>query len=220
MTIFFLYFQLLIDKLKGFMIRPEVRLPMSKNLPAPSQLLLAYAQGFFPMPDPQSEEIQWYRPDPRAILPVDNFHVSHSLKKVLKRNVFTFTLNKDFASVISGCADRSDTWINDEFLRAYQELHQLGYAHSLEVWNENELAGGVYGVQVGGAFFAESMFSKKPNASKVALYELTQHLHQKGFKLLEVQFLTPHLASLGAFEVSDTVYTELLEKAVHHHCRF
>ncbi|NBT57835.1 leucyl/phenylalanyl-tRNA--protein transferase, partial [bacterium] len=177
---------------------------MSKTLPPSPQLLWAYSQGFFPMPNLKDETIEWYRPDPRAVLPLDQFHVSRSLRKVLNRDVFSTTLNKAFPEVVFQCANRPETWINAEFKRAYGELHHLGHAHSLEVWEGNELAGGVYGVQLGGAFFAESMFSLRDNASKVALYELSRHLKSQNFLLLEIQFLTPHLASLGAVEIPDT----------------
>jgi len=193
---------------------------MSKNLPPSLELLWAYSQGFFPMPEPQTEEIEWYRPDPRAILPLDRFHVSRSLRKVLRDHTFSVTLNQAFIEVIVGCAARSETWINGEFMRAYKELHYLGHAHSVEVWSNNEVVGGVYGVQVGGAFFAESMFSKKDNTSKIALYELTKHLRMQNFTLLEIQFLTPHLASLGAIEIPDSEYSKLLKLAVKLPCRF
>lgn len=193
---------------------------MAKTLPPSQQLLWAYSQGFFPMPDPQNEIIEWYRPDPRAILPLDQFHVSRSLKKLLKNQVFAISLDKAFAEVVAHCADRPETWINAEFQRAYTELHFLGHAHSLEVWLKEELVGGVYGVQLGGAFFAESMFSKKDNASKVALYELTKHLILQKFQLLEIQFLTPHLASLGATEISDMKYQILLKQALKLPCQF
>jgi leucyl/phenylalanyl-tRNA---protein transferase len=193
---------------------------MSKTLPPANELLWSYSQGFFPMPEPQTEEIEWYRPDPRAILPVDKFHVSRSLRKVLRETIFSVTHNRDFTQVISGCANRAETWINSEFIRAYTELHRLGHAHSVEVWLDEKIVGGVYGVQLGGAFFAESMFSTKDNASKVALYDLTTHLRRQGFALLEIQFLTPHLASLGAIEIPDGEYQTILKKAQKVTCHF
>jgi len=166
------------------------------------------------MPHPKTEEIEWFRPDPRAILPLDQFHCSHSLHKVLRKKTFQITFNKSFSEVISSCGKRQETWINPEFKRAYTELHHLGYAHSVEVWVGSSLAGGLYGVSLAGAFFAESMFSVQTNASKVALFELVGHLNRSGFLLLEVQFLTPHLQSLGAMEISDEAYSHLLEKAL------
>jgi leucyl/phenylalanyl-tRNA--protein transferase len=193
---------------------------MSKTLPPAKELLWAYSQGFFPMPEPQTEVIEWYRPDPRAILPLDKFHVSRSLRKVLKENLFSVTHTQDFNQVISGCAARAETWISSEFIRAYEELHLMGHAHSVEVWSGDQLVGGVYGVQIGGAFFAESMFSKKDNASKVALYDLTSHLRKNGFLLLEIQFLTPHLTSLGAIEIPDSDYMTILKNALKVPCLF
>lgn len=187
---------------------------MSKFLPPWTELLTAYAQGYFPMPNFKTGEIEWFRPNPRAILPLNQFHCSHSLRKVLRKKLFTITFNKTFLQIISACGQRDETWINPEFQRAYTELHHLGYAHSVEVWEDCELIGGLYGVSLGGAFFAESMFSKKPNASKIALFELVKHLNHSGFLLLEIQFLTPHLQSLGATEITDEAYIQLLEKAL------
>ncbi len=166
------------------------------------------------MPNPKTEEIEWFRPDPRAILPLDKFHCSHSLQKVIRKKEFSITFDQSFSEVISLCGKRQETWINSEFKRAYNELHQLGYAHSVEVWAGTSLAGGVYGVSLGGAFFAESMFSLETNASKIALFELVSYLNHSGFLLLEVQFLTPHLQSLGATEIPDGAYSLLLEKAL------
>ncbi len=177
-------------------------------------LLHAYASGYFPMPNQETEVIEWYRPDPRAIIPLNGFHVSRSLKKTLARKHFNVTYDKAFTDVMRGCADRQSTWINAEFLSAYTYLHKLGSAHSVEVWEKGELVGGVYGVSIGGAFFAESKFHKKTDASKVALYSLTEHLRNKGFKLLEVQFLTEHLKTLGAIEIEDEQYQKLLDQAV------
>lgn len=176
-------------------------------------LLAAYANGYFPMPDPDGTII-WYRPDPRAILPLEGFHCSRSLKRTLDRGAFTVTFNQCFRDVMKACAKREETWINAEFIRAYGRLHDVKAAHSVEVWKGDELAGGVYGVQLNGAFFAESMFHTVRDASKVALYYLVQHLQQCGFKLLETQFLTPHLASLGAIEISDEQYQRKLQRAL------
>lgn len=177
-------------------------------------LLVAYTNGFFPMPHPQTEEICWFNPDPRAIIPLDQFHVSRSLRRTLRKGVFTATIDKDFAGVIAGCASREETWINREIREAYTQLHRDGYAHSLEVWHDDQLAGGVYGVALGGAFFAESKFHTVADASKAALYFLVEHLRSNGFQLLEVQFLIPHLARLGAKEISAVEYHERLGKAL------
>lgn len=179
-----------------------------------AQLINAYANGYFPMPEPKTEEILWYYPDPRAVIPLDGFHCSKSLAKKIKQGIFTYSVDQDFLGVMKGCAGRKDTWINDEFLRAYSELHRLGFAHSVEVWRAKKLVGGVYGVSIGAAFFAESKFHLETDASKVALYYLVQELNQRGFGLLEVQFLTPHLARLGAEEIPAKSYLGLLKKAV------
>lgn len=185
-----------------------------KSLPPPPILLEAYAQGYFPMPDSQTEEIHWYRPDPRAILPLNGFHVSRSFLRFLKKQPFKISLNQEFQAVMEACSQRETTWINSEFKKSYFELHQWGYAHSIEVWASSRLVGGLYGVQLGGAFFAESMFSHLPQASKLALYWLTTILNRSGFCLLEVQFMTPHLKSLGAIEISDSKYQHLLKQAI------
>ena len=187
-------------------------MPDPKRLSTPF-LLAAYANGYFPMPD-ETDEIRWYRPDPRAILPLNGFHCSRSLARKIKRKTFEVTYDKGFRDVMKACAARAETWINDEFLRAYGRLHDLGQAHSVEVWSDKKLVGGVYGVQLNGAFFAESKFHTARDASKIALYHLVEHLNEGGFKLLEVQFLTPHLASLGAIEISDREYQQKLKKAL------
>ncbi|MEZ4752484.1 MAG: leucyl/phenylalanyl-tRNA--protein transferase [Bdellovibrionota bacterium] len=179
----------------------------------PELLLRAYANGFFPMGDPETLEIHWYRPDPRAILPLENFHRSRSLLRTLKKGTFTATFNQDFGSVIRACR-RPDTWITDAIVAAYESLHRQGHAHSVEVWQAGKLSGGVYGVTLAGGFFAESMFHFATDASKIALHHLVEHLVRKQFCLLEVQFLTPHLASLGAIEIPDQQYQSLLEKAL------
>ncbi|MFK7872422.1 MAG: leucyl/phenylalanyl-tRNA--protein transferase [Oligoflexales bacterium] len=182
---------------------------------SPHLLLTAYSNGYFPMPE-NDGEILWYRPDPRAIIPLEKFHVSKSLQKHMRKHQDTITINTAFQSVMKACGDREETWIQNDIIRVYTEMYQLGHAHSLEVWRNEHLIGGTYGLQIGGAFFAESMFHYETNASKVALYHLTQTLTAHRFKLLECQFLTPHLASLGAIEVSDETYINDLEKALQH----
>lgn len=177
-------------------------------------LLSAYCHGYFPMPDGPEQIIHWYRPDPRAILPLTGFHASRSLTKKIRRADYEWSLNRDFTAVMEHCADRADTWINQEFIGKYTRLHQLGYAHSLEIWRSSHLLGGVYGVAIGGAFFAESMFHRETDASKLALFHLVEQLQASGFMLLEVQFLTPHLASLGAMTISDSIYMERLGQAI------
>jgi leucyl/phenylalanyl-tRNA--protein transferase len=180
----------------------------------------AYAHGFFPMPHPDTGEILWFNPDPRAIIPLDGFHVSRSLARTLKRAPFTVTADQGFADVMTACGERQETWITDDFKRVYGELHQSGDAHSVEVRQGDELVGGVYGVTCGGAFFAESMFHRVTDASKVALYHLVERLKAGGFALLEVQFLTPHLKSLGAIEIPRAEYLRRLAKAVKLKAQF
>lgn len=181
---------------------------------SPNLLRAVYAQGYFPMPHPETQELEWFRPDPRAILPLDGFHVSHSLRKRLNKNEFTATYDQDFRGVMERCAAREETWINNEFLTAYTALHEEGGAHSVEVWKKGAWAGGVYGVSLGGAFFAESKFHTQTDGSKAALYFLTEKLKAMGYELLEVQFLTPHLKSLGVIEIPGAEYDARLAHAL------
>lgn len=170
----------------------------------PGTLLAAYRAGVFPWPD-DTGRLLWWSPDPRAILPLDGLHVSRSLRRVRPR--FAVTRDVAFADVMRGCAtSHGPTWITPAMFAAYVRLHALGWAHSVEVWRAGALVGGVYGVAVGGLFAAESMFHRVRDASKVALVELVEHLAAQGFSLLDVQLLTPHLASLGAVEISRFAY--------------
>ena len=180
----------------------------------------AYRAGIFPMADPDRGVITWHRPKRRAILPLDSFHASRSLGALLRRRPFEVTWDRCFADVMDACADRSGTWISDEFKTIYGELHRQGKAHSVEVWMHGELAGGLYGVQLGGAFFAESMFHRRTNMSKVALAELVSRLRERGFMLLEVQYLTEHLAQFGVIEISDKKYQMRLKEALELQCSF
>lgn len=177
-------------------------------------LLVGYAQGCFPMPDEQLRHINWYRPDPRAIIPLDGFHVSQSLQRFLKQTNFEVRYDTCFQEVMLACGERPETWITDAFLRAYVELHKFSHAHSVEVFREDKLVGGVYGVSIGGVFFAESMFHRETNMSKVALKALVDHLKMRGFILLECQFMTPHLQTLGAIEIPDSEYMSELNRAL------
>ena len=182
---------------------------------SPDILLSAYTQGYFPMPDPETEEILWYRPSPRAIFEIGNFHLSKSMKKFLKTAEFEVRFSTDFEAVMRACANRDETWISEEFIEAYKRLHSLGFAHSVEVYSEGELVGGTYGVCIRSAFFAESMFHTKTNMSKVALWALDKKLSENGFTLFECQFMTPHLQTLGAVSVMDEDYQELLRDALN-----
>ena len=159
--------------------------------------------------------IRWYAPDPRAIIPLDAFHVPRSLRQTIRKGIFEVTVNADFPGVIRACAERGEeTWISREIERAYTELHALGLAHSVECWKEERLVGGLYGAALGGAFFGESMFSRETDASKVALVALVERLQARGFTLLDVQYLTPHLARFGAVEISRAEYERRLAGAL------
>ena len=181
----------------------------------PEILLRGYSVGIFPMADHREDkDIFWVDPRRRGIMPLDGFHISRSLARQLRRAPFQITTDVDFAGVVDGCADRAETWINDEIRCHYQQLHQDGHAHSLEVWDGSELVGGVYGVVLGAAFFGESMFSRRTDASKIALAYLVDLLNQAGFTLLDTQFLTDHLASLGGIEISRADYQQRLERSI------
>lgn len=178
-------------------------------------LLQAYRVGVFPMAEHRDDpEMFWVDPRKRGVFPLDGFRISRSLSKTLKRNDYYVTLNTAFDDVIDACADRSETWINQEIRALYNELHHQGHAHSLEVWADSRLIGGVYGVAVGGAFCGESMFSRQRDASKVALAWLIDLLRRTGFVLFDTQFLTHHLASLGAIEITRAEYRAYLAQAL------
>jgi len=179
----------------------------------PELLLQGYRLGVFPMAM-ADDTIEWFSPDPRAILPLDKFHVPHALRRTLKKEVFNVRVDQRFAEVIRACAKRKDTWINDEIIHSYERLHELGYAHSVETWSEGKLVSGLYGVAIGGAFFGESMFHRVTDASKVALVALVQRLRARKFVLLDTQWLTPHLAQFGVNEISRSHYLRLLGRAI------
>lgn len=195
---------------------------MTRHL-TPEMVLENYARGVFPMANPGVGVITWHCPKPRAVIPLEGFHVSRSLERTLRLGRFTVTYNGAFAEVIAGCADRGgdeSTWINDEIREVYTELHRRGHAHSVEVWVEGALAAGVYGLQLGGAFFAESKFHRVRDMSKVALAQLVSRLREREFALLEVQYVTPHLRRFGAVEIPHRVYVERLEAALSLARRF
>jgi leucyl/phenylalanyl-tRNA--protein transferase len=181
----------------------------------PRLLLQGYATGIFPMADSRdADELFWVEPRTRAIIPLDHFHVSRSLRRTIRSGRFQVTRDRDFAGVIAACANREETWINAELERAMIALHGSGNAHSIEVWSDGALAGGLYGVRLGRAFFGESMFSRATDASKVALAWLVARLKVGNFTLLDCQFMTEHLASLGAVSISREDYVALLSAAL------
>ena len=181
----------------------------------PRLLLQGYATGIFPMADSRdAHELFWVEPKNRAIIPLDGFHLSRSLKRTLRSGRFSVTHDGDFSGVIQACADREETWINGELEHAMVALHGSGHAHSIEVWEGDELVGGLYGVKLGRAFFGESMFSRRTDASKVALAWLVARLKAGNFTLLDCQFMTEHLASLGAIAIPREAYVALLSTAL------
>ena len=191
----------------------------------PSQLLRAYALGVFPMARHRDDpRLHWIDPAERGILPFENFHIPHSLKKTLRRGEFTVTCDKAFEATIQGCAepapDRPETWINGEIAALFTELHRLGLAHSVETWKDGQLVGGLYGLSLGGAFFGESMYSRVSDASKVALVHLVARMIKGGYSLLDTQFVTRHLARFGAVEVPRWKYLRLLSDAMQRRATF
>ena len=187
---------------------------MTTNLD-PELLLRAYSIGVFPMSDSRdARDVFWVEPKRRAILPLDGFHLSRSLRKTIRSGRFVVTRDQAFTDVVQYCAEREETWINAQIETSYRQLHQLGHAHSIECWEGGELVGGLYGVKLGAAFFGESMFSLRTDASKVALAWLVARLRVGGFTLLDCQFMTDHLRSLGAVEVRQDDYVVMLSAAL------
>lgn len=181
---------------------------------SPSILLEAYTQGIFPMAD-EDGQLNWYTCDPRAVIELERFHVSRTLRQRYRQRRFELTVNRDFRGVIDGCADRPDgTWISREIREAYIELHRLGFAHSVEAWKDGALGGGLYGVSLGGAFFGESMFYRITDASKIALVFLVERMKDRGFVLLDTQFTTDHLRKFGCIEISRDDYLRRLHQAL------
>jgi len=186
----------------------------------PSDLLVsAYATGWFPMAV-DAAEIRWYSPDPRGIIPLDGFHIPKRVARIVRSEAFRIEINRDFPAVIRGCAEAErdvedpGTWISDDIIESYCALHDAGLAHSVEAWQGEVLAGGLYGVAMGGAFFGESMFHHVPDASKVALAGLVGHMRERGFRLLDIQWVTDHLAQFGAIEVPRRSYLRMLDEAL------
>ncbi|WP_037310523.1 leucyl/phenylalanyl-tRNA--protein transferase [Ruegeria halocynthiae] len=183
---------------------------------SPELLLHGYSIGIFPMAEHRDDpELFWVDPKFRGVFPLDGFHISRSLGRRIRSCGYSITINQTFDKVVDGCADRSDTWINAKLRDLYQVLNVSGHAHSVEVWDGDELVGGVYGVTLGAAFFGESMFSRRTDTSKIALAYLVDRLRQTGFRLFDTQFLTPHLASLGAIEIPRGQYRQALAEAIN-----
>ncbi len=187
----------------------------------PQRLLEAYAAGYFPMADSaSSHELLWFSPEMRGVMPLEALHVSKSLNKAMRNSPFEIRVDSAFLQVMKACAEptseRPVTWINDEIIGLYSELFLMGLAHSVEIWDENELVGGLYGVQLGAAFFGESMFSRKTNASKIAFVHLVKRLQIGGFKLLDTQFTTDHLQKFGVVEIPKDDYLKQLEIALNN----
>jgi leucyl/phenylalanyl-tRNA--protein transferase len=188
----------------------------------PALLVRAYREGVFPMAL-ETGEIGWFSPDPRGVLPLDAFHLSARLARVVRQGRFEVRVDRAFEAVMRACADRpggEGTWINDEILESYLALHRLGIAHSVETWQADRLVGGLYGVNLGGVFFGESMFHRVTDASKVALAALVDRLQRRGFRLLDIQWVTPHLEQFGAIEIPRSQYLALLKQALQRDCGF
>ena len=185
----------------------------------PDLLLEAYCRGIFPMAM-EDGEIGWFSPDPRAIIPVEGFHVPHGLQRALRKGRFEIRIDTAFARVMRECAAREETWISEEIIGSYCELHRRGFAHSVEAWADGKLEGGLYGVSLGAVFFGESMFHRATDASKVALCGLIERMRANGFQMLEVQWLTPHLKTFGAIEVSRADYMKRLARCLGEACEF
>ena len=184
-------------------------------------MLEAYAMGIFPMAASASEpELFWFEPTHRGVLPVGGVHVSRSMRQLLRQSRWQASIDRDFMGVVKGCADRDETWINAELLALYAELFAMGRAHSLEIWQQGTLIGGVFGLSLGGAFFAESMFSRRDNASKAALIWLSAHLARCGFVLWDTQYPNPHLASMGGRTIPRGEYHRQLAHALKQHADF
>ena len=189
---------------------------MKSNSPSrltPQLILEADASGMFPM-GMERGRISWFSPDPRGIMPLDRFHTPHGLSRALKRSDWEIRIDTDFTAVINACAARSQTWITEEISHSYQELFKSGHAHSVEVWLGGRIAGGLYGISIGGAFFGESMFHYVADASKVALWHLIRILKKGGFSLLDTQWITPHLEQFGAIAIPRNSYLNILGKSI------
>ena len=186
-------------------------------------LIYAYAQGYFPMAD-ELKGLQWFNPDPRAIIPLDTYKPAKSLRPILNKGLFEIRVDTQFESVMRACSmprsEEDGVWISDEMVLAYTELHRLGFAHSVEAYLDDQLVGGLYGVSIGAVFCGESMFSKVPNSSKVAFHYLIQILNANQFEWLDTQFINDNVLRYGAIEISRDTYLRRLAKALKKNCKF
>lgn len=192
----------------------------SSELLSPNNMIRLYANGAFPMADEKTGVINWFMPEIRTIIPLDHYNIPRSLKKKISDSGFDIRYDTDFLSVVKGCASREKTWISDELIEAYLRLKKLDFVHTVETWLNNKLVGGLYGITFRGAFFGESMFSTVSQASKTALAKLLIHLNERGFVILDVQYMTEHLKMFGAKEISFEEYTSLLNIAYRRDCKF
>lgn len=198
-----------------------------KNKPAalkiipPEVLLEGYAQGIFPMAGSRNDpNYNWYTAGRRGVIPLHRFHVSRKVRRMIRNTPYRWTGNEDFRGVMEGCADRESTWISDRIIESFVNLHEMGNAHSVEIYRGERLAGGLYGVTLRSAFFAESMFQREPEMGKIALYHCHQRLKERGFLLWDTQFYTPHLGQFGCVEISAQEYDKLLNRALSQSARF
>lgn len=187
--------------------------------PSPQLVLSAYTQGIFPMAHPEEDDrIYWYAPDPRAVMPIEDFHCPRRLGQTIRNKPFDIWVNRDFEGVVDGCAapreTQDQTWISSGLADVYAELYELGFVHTVEAWKDEELVGGLYGVAIGGFFAGESMFYRETDASKICLVHLARRLDERGFELLDIQFLTDHLEQFGAYEISREEYERRLAEAI------
>jgi leucyl/phenylalanyl-tRNA---protein transferase len=196
----------------------------NNNSLSTDQLIYAYASGVFPMADAETGDINWYRPDPRAIIPIETYQPGRSLKPILNKGIFEIRVDQQFRRVMEICAEprpyEPETWISTEIIDVYTALHQMGLAHSVEAYLEGELVGGLYGVHLGAAFFGESMFTRASNASKVCFHHLISILRKNQFELLDSQFMNDNVQRYGAIEISRSVYEIRLAKAINRPCSF
>lgn len=193
---------------------------IAEDLLKPDNMIRLYASGAFPMADSKTGHINWYLPEVRCIIPLDNFNIPRTLRKSLEKINFEIRYDTDYLTVIKNCSNRNETWISDKLIDAYKRLYKRGHLHTVETWIDNKLVGGLYGITFRGAFFGESMFSQITQASKIALAYLLRHLYEKNFVLLDVQYMTAHLKMFGAIEISWEDYKVKLQESYLRNCEF